>query len=86
MQQIQSKVLQVHGEHQCGKQCMDYLEEVLASSDSEDRNTTNGADADNKKLNSVLASKKKKFSKIEKVTFNQRLSQSMVPKTTDINA
>jgi len=54
--QIQSKVLQVHGEHQCGKQCMDYLEEALASSDSEDRNTTNGADTDNKKLNSVLAS------------------------------
>jgi len=35
---------------------MDYLEEALASSDSEDRNTTNGADTDNKKLNSVLAS------------------------------
>ena len=36
--QIQSKHLQVHGDHQCSKKCLEYLEEALSSSEYEEYN------------------------------------------------
>ena len=74
--QIQSKYLQINGDHQCSKKCLEYLEEAVADSSEyeEWKDEEKAEKPPGKQLKSVLAQQKKKLSKIDKAGNQQRLS------------
>lgn len=74
--------LQVHGEHQCGKLCMDPSVDDQLNITAE--NAHEKDDAIDGKPSRFIPVRQAR-GRLEKGTFGTKMSQSVIPKTTDIN-
>ena len=75
-------VLEVHGEHHCGRQCFeDNLSDAALSKFETAKPSSLAA---SKKLDSVLAGKRQR-DKLKKIYAARLSQQAQVPKTTDLN-